>query len=297
MDLKQLRLLCALDDTRHFRKAAEACFISQPALSMRLKSLEEELGVALVLRRQRFEGFTPEGEHLLQYARSVAANCDAMASEATALQGQMTGSVRIGVVPLSDFDLGSRLQLLSRQHPQLRFQLQSLSNEAILERLNDGRLDLGVVYQSHLDAARFEVLSLGQQPCHLLYQQEAMAGQIKNDPNAALRWPDVAALPLGLLGSKNVFRQFIDQQCVQAGVSVTPVVESDSIHQLLQMVDSGVCATVIPGTRLSGLPHSHLRVLPLEALAPELTLVKPKLTPSPRVPAVVFEALAENTAS
>ncbi len=64
MDIKQLKYLIALDETRHFGKAASQCNITQPTLSMRIRNLEEELGLVLIARGQRFEGFTPEGERI-----------------------------------------------------------------------------------------------------------------------------------------------------------------------------------------------------------------------------------------
>ncbi|MCS5582887.1 MAG: LysR family transcriptional regulator, partial [Pseudomonadales bacterium] len=73
MDIKQLKFLIALDQTRHFGKAAELCHVTQPALSMRIRNLEEELDLVLIERGQRFEGFTEGGERVLAWARSVLA--------------------------------------------------------------------------------------------------------------------------------------------------------------------------------------------------------------------------------
>ncbi|VDZ66917.1 Transcriptional regulator, LysR family [Klebsiella aerogenes] len=69
MDIKQLKYLIALDQTRHFGQAAAACHITQPTLSMRIRNLEDELNLTLIQRGQRFEGFTPEGERILAWAR------------------------------------------------------------------------------------------------------------------------------------------------------------------------------------------------------------------------------------
>ena len=82
MDIKQLKYLIALDRTRHFGQAAAACHITQPTLSMRIRSLEEELNLTLIQRGQRFEGFTPEGERILAWARAVLAAHDGLAAEA-----------------------------------------------------------------------------------------------------------------------------------------------------------------------------------------------------------------------
>lgn len=76
MDIKQLKYLIALDETRHFGKAASQCNVTQPTLSMRIRSLEEELGLVLIVRGQRFEGFTPEGERILAWARALLAAHD-----------------------------------------------------------------------------------------------------------------------------------------------------------------------------------------------------------------------------
>ena len=71
MDIKQLKYLIALDQTRHFGQAAAACHITQPTLSMRIRNLEDELNLTLIQRGQRFEGFTPEGERILAWARGA----------------------------------------------------------------------------------------------------------------------------------------------------------------------------------------------------------------------------------
>lgn len=295
MDLKQLRLLCALGDTGHFKKAADACFISQPALSMRLKALEEELGVPLVVRKQRFEGFTPEGEHLLQYARSVVAGCDAIKSEANALQGQVVGTVRIGMVPLSDFNLAQRLDRLLQQHPQLRFEIHSLSNETILEQLTHNKLDVGIVYTQAVNTQHFALSPLGEQRCHLLYHPQHFRGHNTLTENTQpLSWQQAAALPLSLLTSNNYFRQFLDSKLLANGLSLKPIVETDSVHQLLQLVDSGLSATIIPGDCLAGMTHTPLTAVPItpQCSAPRLGLVMKKSKPAPVVPKVVYQGLA-----
>lgn len=295
MDLKQLRLLCALGDTGHFKKAADACFISQPALSMRLKALEEELGVPLVVRKQRFEGFTPEGEHLLAYARNVVASCDAIKSEANALQGQVVGTVRLGMVPLSDFNLAQRLDPLLQQHPQLRFEIQSQSNETILEQLANNKLDVGIVYAQAVNTQHFELSPLGEQRCQLLYHPlHFRDSEVLSDTPHALSWQQVSTLPLSLLTGSNYFRQFLDKEMLAQGLTLKPVVETDSVHQLLQLVDSGLSATIIPGDQLAGMAHRQLKVIPITPYcsAPGLGLVMKKSEPAPVVPRVVYQGLA-----
>ncbi len=91
MDIKQLKFLCALDETRHFGQAAARCHVTQPTLSMRLRSLEEELGLELVRRSQRFEGFTEAGERVLAWARSLLAAQEGLYAEAAPAAGNWSG--------------------------------------------------------------------------------------------------------------------------------------------------------------------------------------------------------------
>jgi DNA-binding transcriptional LysR family regulator len=91
MDIKQLKYLIALDQTRHFGQAAALCHITQPTLSMRIRNLEEELNLALIQRGQRFEGFTAEGERILAWARALLAAHDGLEAEAAICRGQMVG--------------------------------------------------------------------------------------------------------------------------------------------------------------------------------------------------------------
>ena len=84
MDIKQLKFLIALDETRHFGQAAALCHITQPTLSMRLRNLEDELDLVLVKRGQRFEGFTAPGERVLAWARTVLTAHDGLLAEAAA---------------------------------------------------------------------------------------------------------------------------------------------------------------------------------------------------------------------
>ena len=105
MDIKQLKFLIALDETRHFGQAAARCHITQPTLSMRLRSLEQELDLQLVNRGQRFESFTAPGERVLAWARTVLAAYDGLQAEAAACRGNLIGTLRLGVVPLSSFDV------------------------------------------------------------------------------------------------------------------------------------------------------------------------------------------------
>lgn len=241
MDIKQLRFLVALEETGHFGQAAARCHVTQPTLSMRLRNLEEELGLALVRRGQRFEGFTEEGRRILAWARGLLAAQDGLYAEAAACRGQLVGTLRLGVVPLAGFDPMRLLGLFASEHPELRFRLFALSSEQILERLASNQLDLGLSYLERLDREHFDSLALADTRMGLLYDRR----HFSIDP-ANLSWEAVAAQPLGLLSSGMHFRQSIDHALRSRGLNPQPRLETDAVHQLLQAVSAGLCCAVLP---------------------------------------------------
>jgi DNA-binding transcriptional LysR family regulator len=99
MMFRQLECFVAVAREEHFARAAEACFVSQPALSEALRKLERELGVALVRRRNSFNGLTPEGARLVVWAQRILADHDALKAEVAALRSGLTGELRLGVIP------------------------------------------------------------------------------------------------------------------------------------------------------------------------------------------------------
>jgi DNA-binding transcriptional LysR family regulator len=259
MDIKQLKFLIALDETRHFGQAAARCHITQPTLSMRLRSLEEELELPLVNRGQRFEGFTAPGERVLAWARTVLAACDGLQAEAAACRGNLVGTLRLGVVPLSSFDPLPLMQRLHAHHPNLRFELSSLSSEQILEQLANNRLDIGVSYLERLDGERFDSLAFSETRMGLLYDQ-----RFYTFGEAALSWESLIELPLGMLTSGMHFRQSIDHNFHSRGLTPQPLLQTDAVHQLIQAVHGGLCCAVMPLE--GGLENltDHLRLQPIE---------------------------------
>ncbi|ESS73006.1 transcriptional regulator [Methyloglobulus morosus KoM1] len=99
MFIRQIHYLLALAKTEHFGRAAEASHVSQPALSTAIQHLEEELGITIIKRGHHFQGFTEEGESILQWARILAQNGEGMRQAAAEASHQLTGVLRIGVIP------------------------------------------------------------------------------------------------------------------------------------------------------------------------------------------------------
>ena len=140
--LRQLRYLGALAQHRHFGRAAEACAVTQPALSMQIRDLEQELGVELVERRQGEVALTTLGIEVAQRAESVVAATRDLVDFARHRGRLLTGRLQLGVIPtLAPYVLPKILPALQRLHPELRIELRETQTKTLLDELIRGTLD------------------------------------------------------------------------------------------------------------------------------------------------------------
>jgi len=258
MDIKQLKFLIALDQTRHFGQAAALCLITQPTLSMRLRNLEEELDLVLVERGQRFEGFTEAGERILAWARTLLAAHDGLQAEAASCRGQVVGSLRLGSVPLASFNPMALLLPLREKFPELQFQLSSSTSEQIVDGLSRNQLDLGICYLDQVNSSFFDVIELGTTTMGLLHDTRHYQFE-----QSELAWDELGDLPLGLLSKGMHYRQSLDLSFRSRGLAPLAVLESDSTFQLIQAITSGMCCAVMPlNCGLEDLSE-HMRITPI----------------------------------
>ena len=146
MNLRDLKYLIALADMRHFGKAADACFVSQPTLSTQVRKLEEELGVTLVERAPRKVMLTATGQDVVQRARRIVADVEQMREAARRSKDPESGSLRLGVFPtLAPYLLPHVVPQLRERFPQLELLLVEEKSDVLLQRLREGRLDAALL--------------------------------------------------------------------------------------------------------------------------------------------------------
>jgi DNA-binding transcriptional LysR family regulator len=160
MFIRQIHYLLALSKTKHFGRAAEVCHVSQPALSTAIQHLEEELGVTIVRRGQRFQGFTMEGERLLQWARILAHDWECMRQEAALSNRQLTGTLRIGAIPTTLAIAQLLTEPCQRDYPGVSIKLVSLCSDELIRQLDNFELDLGLTYLEDPRLKGFRTLPL-----------------------------------------------------------------------------------------------------------------------------------------
>ncbi len=171
MDIKQLQYLCNLEREKHFGRAAEASFVSQPTLSMRLKNLEKELDLNLINRGNNFEGFTAEGVRVLSWAREIVSVYEGLKLEVASLKQGLSGTLRIGVMPQCSISLAALLKGIGQQHSGLEYRVSEVSADQLIEALSSHSVDIGIGFFefSTLNELRFQLFPLQDGGVDLVY--------------------------------------------------------------------------------------------------------------------------------
>ncbi|CNI02193.1 MULTISPECIES: LysR family transcriptional regulator [Yersinia] len=245
MDIKQLIYLCNLERERHFGRAAEASFVSQPTLSMRLKNLERELGVALINRGNNFEGFTAEGERVLAWAREIVSVYQGLKLEVESLKNGLNGTLRIGVVPQCSISLARLLKNASERYPHLDFRVAVLSADQLLEALTGHSVDVGIGFfeLNTLNELHFQAQPLVDRGIDVVFHPDHFPELIGTEP---LTLAQTAALPLCLTEPSRYFRRYLDNHFRDADLPLHVRMESTSIFQLLQGIFVGLGCGLFP---------------------------------------------------
>ena len=263
MLLRQLEYFVAVARERHFARAAESCYVSQPALSTSIAKLERELSVTLIHRGQNFEGLTPEGERLVVWAKRVLAEHDALKAEAAAMRSGISATLRLGTGPTVSTTAALPVAAFCALHPLARVKVCSrLSSTELLRQLRNFELDAAIAHFGPDDQSGLEVVPLYEEQYVLLVSGE----QLVSD-RQTITWAEAAQLPLALLTPDMRFRQFIDKAFASSGAVAAPQVETDSVASLYAHVATGAWASVVP--------HTWLRAMPVTGAARAIRLVEP----------------------
>ena len=259
MDIRQLQYLVALAREQHFTRAAEACGITQPTLSGRIRQLEDELGVPIVLRGQRYIGLTTEGQHILKWAQRILEDCDSLRDDLSALSGAPEGRMVLGVIPSALPAVPPLTELLRQRFPKLTFSIRSQSSKDIERHLAEFSIDAGITY---LDSEPIDISS--SQP---LYRERYRLVVREDHPLAdreSVAWAEAAENAMCALTPDMQNRRIIDRAFSKAGCEPRPEIESNSVVNLCAYVQTAGLVSVLPEalTRILG-DGARLRAIPL----------------------------------
>ena len=260
MFVRQLHYLVALAEHKHFAHAAESCWVSQPALSAGIRQLERELGITIILRDRRFQGFTPEGERVLVWARQTLASMEGLRQEAALAQTVAGGHLAIGTVPSALRAISMLAADYRRAIPKLTLEVFSLSTRDILHRLKSNELHLGLAYAEGCDDAMFESTVLYTERFVLVSSNSAGL-----PTKASYSWAEAARLSLCLFNHEMQNRKIVDAAFQAAGVTPNVVVETNTLSVLYEAVRNGEICSIAP---VSALPEyflaSGISIRPIE---------------------------------
>lgn len=284
--LRQLQYAVALADTLSFRRAAERCRVSQPALSAQLAQLEQALKVRLFERDRRRVLVTDAGRQLIEHARRLLASADDLTVTGHRLSDPEAGEVAIGVIPtVSPYLLHALAPVVRQRFPRLTARWIEDKTERLLEDLVAGRLDAAVIATKPV-RADLESRALLRDPFVVaLPAGHALAR------HAELRAAQVAGEPLLLLDEGHCLREQAQELC-GAPDAQDRSFRATSLGALLQMVAAGQGLTLLPGTALvTPGPALPLETRPLRAGGAEriVRMVWRKTSPV----AAIVSALAE----
>ena len=270
MNLQQLSYLVALDTHRQFGLAADKSCVSQPALSVQVQKLEEELGVLLFDRTQRGAEPTAVGAKVIAQARLVLREAQLLRELVQVEKGEVVGELRLGVIPtLAPYLVPRFLVGLTTAYPELRIRVDELRSEEIMQQLKDHRLDVGLLV-TPLDDRQLRELPLLDEPFLLLASAtHPLAAQATVQP-ADLQQPG-----LWLMQQGHCFRNQVLNLCSPLSPTGAITYESGSIETLKELVRRHHGYTLVPELAMLDELDDNPLIKRFEAPAPvrEVSLV------------------------
>jgi LysR family hydrogen peroxide-inducible transcriptional activator len=240
MTLQQLRYIEALDRFRHFGRAAEACFVTQPTLTMQLRKLEEEMGVMLFDRSRQPIQPTPSGEFILAKAREILHHADQLYQFVQGEHTRVEGTFQLGVIPtLAPYLLPRFLPAFLNTYPDTRLVVRELQTARIIEQLRAGTLDIGLLV-TPLNEQGIREIPLYNEPFKLFSLDKSVEGSV--NPR------DLPEEGMLLLEEGHCFREQALELCGQRTEGRVNNLDyrSGSIEALKSLVRSGMGYTLIP---------------------------------------------------
>jgi len=241
MNLKELEYLVAVDEERHFHRAAEKCFVSQPTLSGQLKKLEDELGVLLVERNNRQVSMTEVGKAVVLRARTIIAGVKEIKTLAQTYHDPMVGELRVGIIPtIAPYLLPIIMPQLNKHFPKLIIWLYEYQTHVLLEKLRRAEMDC-LILALPIEKHEFVEENLFREPFRLAVKKGQSLTKQKN-----INMGDIAKEEILLLEEGHCLREHVLDACMLAGVKEKGQFQATSLETLRHMIGEGMGMTLMP---------------------------------------------------
>ncbi|MGY6555972.1 MAG: LysR substrate-binding domain-containing protein [Wenzhouxiangella sp.] len=269
MNIRAIQYLVKLAEVRHFGKAAELCFVSQPTLSTQIRKLEEELGVQLVERSPRQVMLTRVGEDIVQRCRQILTEVDAIRATARRSRDPHSGVLRLGIFPtLAPYLLPHMVPEIRRRFPELTLRLFEEKTERLLDMLVQGRLDAAIMA---LPVAGDQLIA------RQLFEEPFVVAMPEGHPlsrQKSIRVEALADQELLLLEDGHCLRDQALAVCQLAGAHEQLDFHATSMETLRQMVAANTGITLLPTLAIKPpvSPTENLVIRPFRGRAPSRTI-------------------------
>jgi len=288
MTLTELKYIVAVARERHFGRAAEACFVSQPTLSVAIKKLEEELGVQLFERGNVEVAVTPVGEQIVEQAQRVLEQTNTIREIAQQGKDPLAGPLRVGVIyTIGPYLLPHLIRRMLGDAPDMPLVLQENFTTKLLESLRQGELDVAILADPFPDAGLM-TQAVYDEPFVVAVPRKHPWSRRRSIPSIELKQQTML-----LLGTGHCFRDHVLEVCPemlrfsQASGGIQKTFEGSSLETIRHMVASGVGITVLP---LLAIPENRddglLKYVPFEAPVPHRRVSLAWRKSYPRAPAI-----------
>ncbi|HQQ69756.1 MAG TPA: LysR family transcriptional regulator [Alicycliphilus sp.] len=276
LDLRSLRSFVTVASAGSISSAAHSLHIAQPALSVQIKQLEEQLGAALFDRHPRGVVLTAVGERLLGHAVEILRRVDVAYDDVRQAVDQPSGRVALALPQsVAKFVTVPLAQAVVRQWPLIQLQMVELSSGYIPQQLLHGLVDIGITFGTE-DDARMRFMHVLQEELVFVTTAQQLAQQLAQhqgasaDGAADMALEDVACFPMVLPTTTQSLRRVLDAYMAKAGVAPRVVVEVNTIHEILALVAAGMGSTILSFAAVSDLLAAR-RLLALPIVRPALS--------------------------
>ncbi len=244
VEFRQLTYFLAAAHTQNFRKAAELCLVTQPALSRQIAALEKELGIELFRRIKQHVELTPAGQTFVAYAQDALEILQQGEQELVRWQQGHGGTVLIGCnQSLAAAFLPPLLAAFRKRYPAIHLKVKVHSSDEVISLVEQGAVDLGFIYDPAVRSTVVKIRELFRQPLHLLVPAHHHLAQMDVQERTLER---ILTEPLLLLGESARLRKVLERIFMQRGLSVQATIEIESIEGLKELVRQGCGVTFMP---------------------------------------------------
>ena len=294
MTLTELRYVIALDAERHFGRAAERCFVSQPTLSVAIKKLEEQLGVTLFERIRGEARPTATGARIIEQARQVLDAAEQIKTIAKQGKDELAGALRVGAIyTVGPYLFPHLVPALHDRAPEMPLVIEENFTAVLARKLKENELD-AIVLALPFDANGVETAPLYDEPFVVAMPKTHAWARRKAIPAG-----DLAGTEVLLLGPGNCFRDQVlaaCPQCREVELEGQRALAGGSLETIRHMVASGLGITVLPQSAVAATQDPLLAVRPFSGEAPRrrIALAWRRSFPRPRAIRLLRETLLEN---